>query len=127
MARRLGIVALWVTGALVFLASPWVPTPCPVRLLLHIPCPSCGLTRAARSILHLDFAEATRLHPLWWLVFPYLGLLVALETWTYVRTGALGEWTRRPVASKAGLTLIALLVIVWGARFMGMLGGPVAI
>jgi hypothetical protein len=31
---------------------------CPVKLLLHIPCPGCGLTRGFIAILHLRFIDA---------------------------------------------------------------------
>jgi hypothetical protein len=121
------MVALWILGVLAFAAAPWIPSACPMRLVLHVPCPSCGLTRAARSLLHGDIAGATHLHPLWWVVFPYLGALAALEAWTYVTTGEKGKWTRRPLVQKLGFGILGALVVVWGARELGAFGGPVAI
>ena len=40
--------------------------PCPVRYLLHVPCPGCGMSRAYVHVLHLDFYSAFRMHPMFW-------------------------------------------------------------
>lgn len=37
---------------------------CPLRLLLGIPCPGCGMTRAYIALFKLDFKKAFELHPL---------------------------------------------------------------
>jgi hypothetical protein len=114
-------------AGLAFVVSPWAIVVCPVRLLLHVPCPSCGLTRAASCVLHADLAGATRIHPLWWAVFPYLGILVALEAVTYVRTGKTGRWAQHPLVTRLGAALLVALIVVWGARAFGAFGGPVPI
>ena len=41
---------------------------CPIRSLTGIPCPGCGLTRAWKAALQLEFADAFRYHPLFWSV-----------------------------------------------------------
>jgi hypothetical protein len=107
-----------------FILAPWMPAVCPMRLLLHVPCPSCGLTRAFRAVLHGELGEATHLHPLWWAVGAYVGVVVSLEVVSYVRTGALGARALSPLVQRAGLTLLVALLIVWVARFAGALGGP---
>lgn len=53
--------------------------PCVFDLLLNIPCPSCGMTRAYISLLHLDFYGAFSMHPMFWSV-PVL-LLYYLFDW----------------------------------------------
>ncbi len=75
--------------------------------------------------MHSDLAGATRMHPLWWLVFPYLATVAALEAVTYVRTGAVGRWADRPLARRIGVFLVIALVVVWVARGLGAFGGPV--
>src|SRR5262249_27662181 len=40
--------------ALLLLAG--LPWPCPLKLVTGLPCPTCGMTRAARAALHGDFA-----------------------------------------------------------------------
>ena len=37
---------------------------CPLYEIFGVPCPTCGMTRAWRSFLSLDFATAFSLHPL---------------------------------------------------------------
>lgn len=49
---------------------------CPIRRLTGIPCPGCGMTRACLAAVRLDFAEAFRMHPLWFLIVPLLLLTV---------------------------------------------------
>ena len=124
MGRRALIVCGVLLAVVLFIVLPGIPAVCPMRLLLHVPCPSCGLTRAARSLLHADVAGATRMHPLWWFVFPYVGVLALLESITYVRTGKMGQWAQTRASHQAGVVLLALLVLVWGARALGALGGP---
>ena len=38
--------------------------PCPVRWLLGVPCPTCGMTRSALALLLLDFRTSFYYHPL---------------------------------------------------------------
>jgi hypothetical protein len=110
--------------ALLLLFSP-VGWPCPTRTILGIPCPGCGMTRAARLVLHGDFAAATRMHPLWFAVLPALAVLGVAEGVGFARQGRWGialesAWTRR-----VGAVLVVALVVVWVARFFGAFGGPV--
>lgn len=41
---------------------------CPVRSLLHIPCPGCGMSSAYRALLHFDIAGAFSHHFMFWSV-----------------------------------------------------------
>lgn len=36
---------------------------CPSKLIYHIPCPGCGITRATLMFLHRDFIGAFRMNP----------------------------------------------------------------
>jgi hypothetical protein len=36
--------------------------------IFGIPCPSCGMTRAYLSLVHLNYKEAFKFHPLFWCV-----------------------------------------------------------
>ena len=42
--------------------------PCPINKFAGIPCPGCGMTRAWLSALRLDFADAFRMHGMFWSV-----------------------------------------------------------
>lgn len=45
---------------------------CAYKSILGLPCISCGGTRCLRSILTLNFVEAFKLHPTFFLLFFYL-------------------------------------------------------
>ena len=113
-----------VAGLLLYGVIPW---PCPVALLLRIPCPGCGLTRATRLALHGDLAGATRVHPLWFVVVPAVMAAFVFEMRAYVRDGRLGAVERSRLGSGITAGVVVLLVVVWLARFCGALGGPVSI
>ncbi len=122
--RRLLAPLLLVGGAalLVFVTS--LPPMCPLRVALGIPCPSCGLTRATRLALHGDFAGATHLHPLWMVIVPLVAAWMLAEIVSYLRTGAFFPLERFPPVLRVAQVLLALLVVVWIARFFGAFGGP---
>ncbi len=48
---------------------------CPVRRMLGIPCPGCGMTRAVRALFCGDLAGAFAWHPLVW-TLPLIALLL---------------------------------------------------
>jgi hypothetical protein len=93
---------------------------CVVRLVLHLPCPACGLTRAGLRFLHGDLRGATGFQPL---ALP----LIALFLLSIALAPALGDaaW-RRFTAVALGLAGGGL-VLVWALRFLGLFGGPVPI
>ncbi|WP_394838589.1 DUF2752 domain-containing protein [Pendulispora rubella] len=115
MASLVGLAAV-----LLFVTS--LPAMCPMRVLLHTPCPSCGLTRAARLALGGDFAGATHIHPLWFAVLPFVGTLGIFQLGHYLVRGDLAQLHRH--VGNAGYVLLTLLVVVWVARFFGAFGGP---
>ena len=75
------------------------------------------------------FGDATRMHPLWFVVLPIVAGLVAIELAAYVRSGAWGTTARvtqrRDVRLLMHVTLAAVMLL-WIARFLGAFGGPVA-
>jgi hypothetical protein len=75
-------------------------------------------------MLHLHFAQATRIHPLALVVVPFVVVLACVELGGYVVTGRFGVWTEKSAVRIAGLALCAALFVVWIARFFGAFGGP---
>ena len=53
-------------------------TPCLVMKYLHVPCPVCGMTRAWKAALQLDFETAFAMHPMFWAI-PILVLYVLYD------------------------------------------------
>jgi hypothetical protein len=125
LTRRLtALVAVVVFGAVLFFAPFGMTWPCMMRVAFHVPCPTCGMTRATRLIAHGDVAGATQMHPLWFLVLPLAMGIIVLELEGYVRTGRWGGAARIPALRWLGLVTVILLVLVWIARFFGAFGGP---
>jgi hypothetical protein len=123
--RRAAIVVACGTVVTAILLAPI--RLCLVASLFHVPCPGCGMTRAALALLRGDFGRAFSFHPLAIVLVPFVGAIFARQIMCYVRTG--NAWSKplprwiEPVA--AGL--VVLLVGVWIARWCGLLGGPVSV
>lgn len=98
---------------------------CPIGIVTHEPCPTCGITRAVRELLHLHFAAAWAAHPLVFFVVPYVALLAITETRAWVARGEIGTFLRHRAARVSGFVLCVLLFAVWVARFCGAFGGKV--
>jgi hypothetical protein len=122
-AREFVKPALVVGFAVLLLFSP-IPWPCPMRTFIHVPCPTCGMTRAARFALHGDLASATRLHPLWFVVLPALVMVGVGEVIGFARTGAWGRVTQHRWTARVGAVVVLALIVVGIARFAGAFGGP---
>ena len=127
---RLVAPAALVLLAAVLLYAPWFSWPCVLRFVCGVPCPTCGITRATRLAMGGHFEEATRMHPLWFVVVPAAAALFAIELAVYARTGRFGgsaSFTRKRAVRAALLAVVGAVVIVWIARFFGFLGGPAPI
>jgi uncharacterized protein DUF2752 len=113
-----GIVALWV----------WR---CPIAMLTGLPCPGCGLTRAALALVTGDLAGALALHPLSPALIPFGAWLAGRELACGTgRPEPRGTRSRRGggrLASVLAGGLVGLLLLVWLARFCGAFGGPVQV
>ena len=127
LLERAAVPLLLASIVLALVWAPWIPPLCPSRRIFHVPCPSCGLTRAARLALVGEWGAATRMHPLWLVVLPYLGLVGVGECAGHVRDGRWGRWAGHRATKWAGLCILVALVVVWVARQWGAFGGPVAI
>jgi hypothetical protein len=93
-------------------------TTCLVRLVVGLPCPACGLTRAGLLFVHGDLADAARMHPAF---FPLLAALAVVTCAALFATDA--AFSR---ASRWSLNFAAVaLLLVWLIRFAGAFGGPV--
>lgn len=126
-ARRLTL-GLSVVGVVSFaLLQGWLA--CPFAALLGIPCPGCGLTRATLRLLGGDLGGAAREHPLAPLLVPIVAAALSRELMAPIgrappRRGPL-VWAR--AGAVLPKVLLALLLLVWVARFCGALGGPAVV
>lgn len=75
-----------ICGVVVYaLVMEWTGIGCPIRKLMGIPCPSCGMTRATLAFLRLRLREAFDWHPMVFLIYPYLFLLFHFRTRLFAR------------------------------------------
>lgn len=110
----------------------WLGAPlCPSAGWLGIPCPGCGLTRATIALLRGDVAEALRFHPLVFVALPILAGLAVSSLWGWLRGEPAGGRTAispggfgSRLRTGAAAILVVALLVVWGLRFFGFLGGP---
>ena len=131
MARESGVgaSALRVLGAVL----PWgilsifffVDFPlCPMRHMLGIPCPGCGLTRATESLVVGEIAAALAFHPLVWLILPMVAWMVlrlTLVSAGVLRRDSFDPLNKLPTWFWVGF--VTLMLGVWIARMAGGLGG----
>ena len=81
---------------------------CPMMIVLHLPCPGCGLTRAGFALLRLDLAGAYRIHPF---IYPIAGYIAVFGWNRYIKGRRMGK------KLKAGLiVLMALVILFYGWR-----------
>jgi hypothetical protein len=105
--------ALLAASFLYFPRATTGPVLCPMALILGLPCPGCGITRAFCFASHGHFAEAFRFHPLWPLILAYLTFL-----WGYQMVEvARGEPPKLPTYRIAGTALTVLLGF-WAVRLV---------
>lgn len=83
---------------------------CPIRFVLGIPCPGCGITRALFSAVSFDFGMAFAYHPLW-IMTPIIFLYILYDGRLF------GKIADRIIIS---LTCAAF-ISVWVLRLAGIL------
>lgn len=72
---------------------------CPMVMITGLPCPGCGLTRAAFRLFQLDFSRAFRIHPFIYPIVFYAGIF----GWNrYIWKRRMGFWLK---------TLMLLLMV----------------
>ncbi|MFO0659517.1 MAG: DUF2752 domain-containing protein [Polyangiaceae bacterium] len=125
--RRLAWVALF-CGLFSLLVIFKIPV-CPTSILLHQPCPGCGLTRATLRLLQGDLSGALAWHPLVWLMSPTIGAYFIANTVGYVVRGEWGVVEARMGRAISPIAMVLLVAgfAVWIARFFGAFGGPVPV
>ena len=110
MAVPLGPLRWLVVGCLglaaVGLVLPFSPIPpCPLLTITGVPCPLCGMTRSARSVLRFDLSSSLQYQPFGLLAF--LCGLIILALWAIPKTRAVSV-IRLPVAA-----VVAVVAVSW--------------
>lgn len=71
--NKLLILVLMIVLILIFLIAFKLNLPCLFKMVFHIPCPSCGMTRALRLIFNLKIIESFKYNIL---TFPIIIIVI---------------------------------------------------
>lgn len=85
---------------------------CPIKILLGIDCPGCGMMRAFLAVIRLDFLSAFHYHPL----FLFFGIEAVYVMIGYIFSGRL-RLPKNIEQIVFGISLI-LLFFVWIVRLV---------
>jgi Protein of unknown function (DUF2752) len=131
MALRLafaaGVAAVWAVGGVPPLFGR---SRCVAAALFHVPCPGCGMTRAARLLWAGDVLGSLRMHPL---MVPAVAATASLALATvrlaYEEGSLMRLWSDRLArASLIGFAgVYGAVVVLWILRCAGLFGGPVPV
>ena len=123
----MGVVALWTLAVVLALSGL---QPCMFAQLLHLPCPSCGLTRAIHLLLAGQVDASLRMHPL---AVPLAAAVAAVALSTLAAAVTRDSpvdfhrtWHGRAAIAFFGLAYVATIGL-WVLRFFGAFGGPVPV
>lgn len=108
------LILLAAAAMLVWLFTHGLPYFCPVRWIIGIECPACGMTRAADALLHLRFLQAWQYHPLLFVVVLYAVILAVL--WL------MGN-DKRMHAKSIWMIFITLFLIWWVVKAAAFFSG----
>ena len=101
---------LFAGGIFALLGYFGIGIPCFFHLVTKLNCPGCGNTRAALSLLRLDFAAAFRYNMMFLPEFLYLLWVYSLASFRYIKEG---RFSYKPPFVALDITL-AILIVLWG-------------
>lgn len=99
---------------------------CPTATWFHLPCPSCGSSRAVWSVVHGQWDPHS--NPVGLLVAPLLLTFGLRAIWLLATRGdvlALAEGRFGTALKRLAIILLVAEVTLWLLRFFGLFGGPV--
>ena len=71
--------------------------PCPSYTLFHVYCPGCGLTRMVISLFELNFYQAFRYNALWFVMLPFVIVLLIDSVIAYLYKRETKIYKRIPI------------------------------
>lgn len=104
--------------------------PCGFAHVLHVPCPGCGSTRAMLALASGNLHDFVRFNPLAPFMTALVVLLALQAMASVLATGTfrrVGDGKVGALVTRGVLVVATLEVILWVARFGGLLGGPVPV
>jgi len=124
--RVAGVAAAWGLGVL----PAMLGQRCTMAMFFHLPCPGCGMTRAARLLATGHVEASLEMHPLALPVVGVWALLMATTLWTTWTLGtplAMVKGRLGRVALAVISVVYAAVFVLWILRWFGLFGGPVSV
>jgi hypothetical protein len=125
--RATGVASAWALACL----PVWLGRgACPFAEIVGLPCPGCGMTRAALLLANGQVAASLRMHPL---VVPSAlaaACFMGATVWVTAKVGSpVAMWNLRAGrAAIVGFGVVQLAMVgLWVLRMFGFLGGPVPV
>lgn len=84
--------------------------PCLFRLVTHLNCPGCGVTRMLESLLRLDIVSAFHYNACLLILFPVLIALFVRWAYLYIRYGSFKGTTIDQILNAT----CVVVLIIWG-------------
>ncbi len=95
---------------------------CPIYSVFHIPCPTCGLTRAFVLFAHFDFNKAYTYNPSVFILFPYILLQIPLQILDLIkRKKHVNNNKMRKINLYILIAVGFILIIIWVAKLAHIL------
>jgi hypothetical protein len=127
LGRTAKLALLFGLGAALLYAKA---LPCVFARVCHLPCPGCGSTRAVLALLSGDVHGVLVNNPLGPVVATILGLFALQSLGSMFRHGdfrEVGAGRLGRCLRYAAYVVGAAELALWGLRFFGLFGGPVAV
>ena len=105
----LSVSAIMIAYA-IFFNITGIGIPCVFRLITHLNCPGCGISRFALSCLKFRFADAIIYNYFAPFIIVYIAWVVIYTSINYVRTGSK---SLNPKPAWINIVFL-ILVIIWG-------------
>ncbi len=104
-----------------FVAIGWNVWQCPIKAVLGIPCPGCGLSTALLLLIQGKWTEALSTHafaPVFFVAFILMAVISLLPG--QLRQGVISRLAL--LEQRTGIVMFALLglIVYWGLRLFGM-------
>jgi Protein of unknown function (DUF2752) len=125
--RTLAVASAWALAALPVALGR---QRCIVALVVHRPCPGCGMSRALRLLADGDLVASLRMHPLALPAVLAATLAAVATVWATMSLGSPMRMHRTRLGRVAvwfGVAVYAATLVLWTARWFGFCGGPVSV
>lgn len=106
-----GALIISMIGALYGIAVNYIGfgIPCVFKLITHLDCPGCGVTRMCSALLRFDFSAALRANTVLFFLLPFMALLAGRLIYVYIKKGIVRDRFSQPF-----IWIMIVVLLIWG-------------